>query len=88
MVTVRSVSMSTSIAAGSEACSCGSSALMPSTTAMTLAPGWRWMLRMIAGVVFIQARELVVLGAVDRPSPTSLKPHRRAVLVGDDRGCV
>ena len=55
MVTVRSVSTATSMAAGSAACSCGSSALMLSTTAMTLAPGWRWMLRITAGVVFIQA---------------------------------
>ena len=35
------------------------SALMLSTTAMTLAPGWRWTLRMTAGVVFIQAASLV-----------------------------
>ncbi len=48
---VRSVSTATSTAGGSEACSCGSSALMRSTTSMTLAPGWRWTLRMIAGVV-------------------------------------
>ncbi len=32
---------------------------------MTLAPGWRWMLRMIAGVSFIQAPSLSFCGAVD-----------------------
>ena len=65
MVSVRSVRMLRSIAAGSEACSCGSSALMPSTTEITLAPGCRWMLRMIAGVFVHPGAELVVLGAVD-----------------------
>ena len=55
IVTVRSVSTATSIAAGSAAWNCGSSFLMPSTTWMTLAPGWRWMLRITAGVMFIQA---------------------------------
>src|SRR3954454_18286444 len=55
IVTVRSVSTATSRAAGSDACSCGSWRLMRSTTSMTLAPGWRWMLRMIAGTSFIHA---------------------------------
>ena len=45
MVVVRSVSGVTFTAAGSAACSCGSSALMLSTTWMTLAPGWRCTLR-------------------------------------------
>ena len=58
MVTVRSVNTATSIAAGSEACNCGSRLLMPSATAMTLAPGWRWMLTITAGVAFIQAPSL------------------------------
>ena len=40
---------------GQRACSCGSSFLIRSTTSMTLAPGWRWMLTITAGVVFIQA---------------------------------
>ncbi len=55
MVVVRSVSGWISIACGSEAVSCGSSFLMLSTTSMTFAPGWRWMLTISAGVVFIQA---------------------------------
>ena len=84
MVTVRSVSTSTSTAAGSDACSCGSSALMRSTTSMTLAPGWRWMFRMTAGVVFAQAASLRVLGAVDDRRDVA-QPDRRAVLVGDDQ---
>ena len=54
MVLVRSVRIETSTAAGSDADSCGSSALMRSTTWMTLAPGWRWMLRMMPGVLFTQ----------------------------------
>jgi hypothetical protein len=53
-------------AAGSVACSCGSSALTRSTTSMTLAPGWRWMLRMTAGRAVGPGRErLDVLGVVD-----------------------
>ena len=87
MVTVRSVSTATSIAAGSVACSCGSSALMLSTTSMTLAPGWRWMLRMTAGVVVHPGAELVVLGAVDDVGDVG-QAHRRAVLVGDDQDLV
>ena len=55
MVTVRSVSTATSIAAGSAAWSCGSCRLMRSTTSMTLAPGCRWMLRITAGTSFIHA---------------------------------
>ena len=55
MVMVRSVSMATSTAAGRAARSCGSCCLMRSTTSITLAPGWRWMLRMIAGTSFIHA---------------------------------
>ena len=41
--------------AGSDALSCGSSFLTRSTTSMMLAPGWRWMFTMTAGVSFIQA---------------------------------
>ena len=55
MVTVRSVRMETLIACGSEARSWGSNALTRSTTAMMLAPGWRWMFRMTAGVSFRHA---------------------------------
>ncbi len=55
MVTVRSVSVATSTAAGREAVSCGSRRLTRSTTSMTFAPGWRWMLRITAGASFIQA---------------------------------
>ena len=62
MVVVRSVSGVTVIAAGSVPCSWGSSALILSTVAMTLAPGWRWMLRMTAGVSSIQAPSLVFSG--------------------------
>ena len=71
IVTVRSVRMFRSIAAGSEACSCGNSALMPSTTEITLAPGCRWMFRMMAGTSFIQAPSLS-FWAPSTTSPTSL----------------
>ena len=59
MVTVRSVSSATSTAAGNEALSCGSNCFTRSTTSMTLVPGWRWMLRMIAGVAPAQAARRV-----------------------------
>ncbi len=51
IVTVRSVSTAMSTSAGSASLNCGRSALMRSTTAITLAPGWRSMLRITAGVV-------------------------------------
>src|SRR3984957_4545795 len=54
-VVVRSVSTDTLITGGIVARSLGSSALMLSTTLMMLAPGWRWMLTMTAGTLFIQA---------------------------------
>ena len=41
--------------AGRLASSCGNSFLMLLTTLMVLAPGWRWMFRMTAGVWFIHA---------------------------------
>ena len=49
MVVVRSVRTRTCTEAGRLVCNCGSSFLMRSTTAMMLAPGWRWMLTMTAG---------------------------------------
>ena len=55
-----------------------------STTSITLAPGWRWMLTMIAGRVVRPRREVRVLGAVDDVGDVG-QADRRAVLVGDDR---
>jgi hypothetical protein len=55
---------------------------MLSTTAMTLAPGWRWTLSRIAGVVFIQLASLLFSAPVD--TSRRRQAHRRAVLVGDD----
>ena len=49
MLSVRSVRMRTCTAAGRLAVSCGSRALTWSATAMTLAPGWRWMFTSTAG---------------------------------------
>ena len=54
MVLVRSVTTVTVTDAGRPASICGSIALMLSTTEMTLAPGWRWTLTRMAGVVLIQ----------------------------------
>ena len=48
MVSVRSEMIETFTAAGIDASSTGSIALMRSTVSMTLAPGWRWIARMIA----------------------------------------
>ena len=63
MVVVRSVRMETFTAEGREARNCGSNCLMRSTTAMMLAPGWRWMLTMTAGTWFIQAAWRTFSGA-------------------------
>ncbi len=62
MVVVRSVTTRTSSAAGSDCCKFGSSFLMPSTTWMTFAPGWRCTFRMIAGVASTHAPSLVFSG--------------------------
>ncbi len=62
IVTVRSLSTATSTAAGSVDVICGNNAWMRLTTWMMLAPGWRWTLMMIAGVVFAQAPSLVFSG--------------------------
>ncbi len=55
MVVVRSVSTCTSRFPGRVDCSCGSSALIRSTTSITLAPGWRWMFSTTAGRLLAQA---------------------------------
>ncbi len=55
MVVVRSVSTVTCTADGRALWSCGRSCLTRSTTSIRLAPGWRWMLTMIAGVSPIHA---------------------------------
>jgi hypothetical protein len=55
IVVVRSVRMTTVMAEGRDAWSCGRSRLTRSTTAMMLAPGWRWMFRITAGTSFIHA---------------------------------
>ena len=70
MVVVRSVSTATSTDDGRAADSCGSSSFTRSTTSITLAPGWRWMFRMMAGTVFIQAPSFV-FSALSTTSATS-----------------
>ncbi len=56
---MRSVTISTSSAAGSVSCSFGNCALIASTVAITFAPGWRCTFRMIAGSAFTHAPSLV-----------------------------
>ncbi len=63
MPLVRSVTTVTWTPAGIEASSDGRSALIRSTVAMTLAPGWRWTLSTMAGVVLLQAPRRVFSGA-------------------------
>ena len=58
MVSVRSVRVFTSTEAGRPASIWGRSSLMESTTAMTLAPGWRWTLISTAGVLLAQLDSL------------------------------
>jgi hypothetical protein len=53
-VSVRSLTTLTSMPRGSDACSCGRSAFTRSATWMTLAPGWRCTLRMMARSSFCQ----------------------------------
>ncbi len=55
MPVVRSVSVVTLMPLGRFTISCGSRSLIDLTTLMVLAPDWRWMLRMTAGVSFIHA---------------------------------
>ena len=55
IVTVRSVRIETFTSAGRLAWSCGSSFLIRSTTWMMLAPGWRWMFTMTAGLSLLHA---------------------------------
>ena len=55
IVLVRSVRVETVIDFGSVSFNCGRSKLMRSTTEMMFAPGCRWILRITAGVSFIQA---------------------------------
>ena len=73
MVTVRSVSSTTSTAAGIAAESCGSRRLMRSATSITLAPGWRWMLTMTAADSLAHAARRVFSAA----STTSATSTRR-----------
>jgi hypothetical protein len=63
---VRSVRMVILIAEGSDWLQAAAAVfLMRSTTSMMLAPGWRWMLTMTAGVVVHPRGLLHVLRAVD-----------------------
>ena len=60
---------------------------MPSTTLMTLAPGWRWMLTMIAGVLSAQAASLVFSGpSIDVGDVATAAPARRCGRRRSTRG--
>ena len=73
IVVVRSVRIVMSTEAGSDALSWGSRRLMRFTTPMMLAPGWRWMFTMTAGLSFIQAACLTF----SAPSTTLATSDRR-----------
>ena len=83
MVSVRSVSTATSNDGGRVARRVGSRALMLSTTAMTLAPGWRWTLTITACVAFTQAASRLFSCAASMRRHLA-HAHRRAVAIGDD----
>ena len=74
MVSVRLLMTTTSIVEGRVAVSCGSSRSMRSTTSMTLAPGWRWMLTSTAGISLAHAERR----RFSAPSTTSATSDRRS----------
>ena len=76
MVAVRSVRIFMSIDAGSVACNCGIKAFTLSTTSITLAPGWRWMLTMMAGDSLAHAARRT-FSASSTTSATSESPMGR-----------
>ena len=87
MVWVRSERIDTLIAGGIEASSCGSNALIWSTVSITLAPGTRWIARMIARLLVVPAGQQLVSPAPDRLADIA-NAHRRAVAIGDDQLCI
>ena len=54
MVSVRSVTTCMRTCAGIERCSAGNAALIAATVCTMLAPGWRWMSRITAGLPLYQ----------------------------------
>ena len=74
MVSVRSLRTATVSVEGRLAVSCGSRALMRSTTSMTLAPGCRWTLTSTAGESLAHAPRRVF----SAPSTTSATSERRS----------
>ena len=73
MVVVRSVRILTLMDSGRVACNCGRIWRMRSTVSITLAPGWRRMLKMTAGVWSAQAARC----AFSAPSIVSAMSLRR-----------
>ena len=76
IVVVRSASTVTCSAPGRPACSCGSSASVRLTVWMTLLPGWRWTLRITAGVVLplmLAHAASLVFSAASITWPTSVR---------------
>jgi len=80
MVSVRSVKVLTSTEAGRPAWIWGSNSLIESTTAITLAPGWRWTLISTAGFLPAPARQFGVLRSLQHIGDVAQK-DRRAVLI-------
>src|SRR5205823_3690639 len=82
MLTVRSVSGVTVIEAGRLASSRGSSAAMRSTVWMTFAPGWRWVLAMVAGTGCFRRRSAAEAVRCERHR-VHLDADRRALAAAE-----
>ncbi len=67
----------------------GSCALIQSTTAMVLVPGWRWMARTIARVVvprLLYQAATLLFSTLSQTWARSSEAHRRAAALGHDQG--
>ena len=84
MVCVRSETISTLIAGGSEDCSCGSAFLMPSTVSITLAPGCRWTCNEHRRLARRTNPRASCLAAATTARPTSRTRDRGSIPVGED----
>ena len=83
IVTVRSLTTVSLTPAGIARWTFGISARICRTTSITLAPGWRWISMMTAGVPLIPAAGAVVFQSVDDLRDVANR-DRRAVAIGDD----
>ncbi len=84
IVCVRSEAMTISMPAGRAAWSRGSAALMASTVAMTLAPGWRWMASTTAGRSLYQPCRVMSCRPDGRLADVP-QPDGGPVAIGEDQ---